>query len=70
MTVSFTAFGETRELPVIVFKQGQLVYSDYWDFELWVDHPEDIPSMFEEINPDRYVRIILRNMWEEAKQTN
>ena len=64
MKAPYKKFGQTRNLPVVVYlnsKQLKEVFE--WDEELWVERPEDWYALMCDALKYKRVRIIERNKW-------
>lgn len=66
MNAPYTAFGETRMVPVIVYQNGERIATDWWTDTLWVESAEDwYALMSSRMRPNR-VRVVERNAWLRA----
>lgn len=63
----YTAFGQTKQVPIKVMKDGELIKSDEWDEELWVERGEDWYALSSPQLKGKRVRIIERKIWLRCK---
>ena len=66
MTLSpYTAFGQTKLIPVKIYHQGKLTQEGEWDRELWIERAEDWYAL-SPLKNER-VRVIERDVWLSRK---
>lgn len=64
----FTKFGQTRQLPVRVWVNGQFEPGETeWETELWIERGEDWYAFLNPSYRDRAVRVVTRDDWLQAK---
>jgi len=65
---TYTAFGETRELPLVVYRSGKLSDDLEWQETLWIERNEDWYALLSSQLRDKTVRIIERGAWLRGKR--
>ena len=66
-TAPFTIFGETKEVPVKVYRNNKLEEDvDFWDDEMWVERGEDWYGLMS-YPKSYYVRVVERDVWLKCK---
>ena len=65
-TTRYEAFGEIKELPLVVQVNGYTVTGEDWEETLWVERGEDYYAMLSPQLRNKRVRIIDRKVWINA----
>jgi len=68
MTAQFSLFGETKEIPIIVYVNGKSTDLTEWDITLWVEKAEDYYSLSASEHKDKRVRIVTRENWIKVRR--
>lgn len=67
MNAPYTAFGKTKNVPVVVWKDLKPVpLAEKWDTTLWIERGEDWYALEAPGYRGKAVRIIERNAWLRA----
>ena len=64
----FTAFGKTKNVKVIVYLNNEIIESDIWDSEIWIERPEEMYGLMSGLYKNKKVRIIKREDWLRSKE--
>jgi hypothetical protein len=64
----YTAFGQTKSVPLRVYVDAKLVDSEIYDKTLWIERPEDWYA-FASMRGVK-VRVIERDVWLKSKPCN
>lgn len=63
----YTQFGKTKNVKVVVFLNNKIIESKEWDYELWIERPEEMYGLMSDIYKNKRVRVIKREEWLKAK---
>ena len=63
LTAPYTAFGKTKNVPVVVHRNGYEVPLESWHKTLWVERPEDYYALMSTDYKGLNVRIITKDSW-------
>ncbi len=66
-TAPYTKFGQTRQVPVVVYVNGWPVEGHDWTHELWVESGEDLYAFDNYSLRNKRVRVIEREAWLRAE---
>lgn len=60
----YTAFGKTRDVPLKIFKNGNLVEDcTEWDEDYWIETGECWYGLSSRSFKDKLIRVIERDVW-------
>ncbi len=65
-TAPYTAFKETRDVPLEVYLHGRLIDSDWWTETLWVERSEDWYGLMASGMKDKRIRVVDADKWRRA----
>lgn len=63
------AFGEIRNVPIVVYQDNQRVDTDEWDAEMWIARPEEWYGLMSKQLRGKRVRVITETWWRESPLT-
>jgi len=66
-TAEYTAFGQTKQVPIKVWYQEKEIESDEWDEDLWIERGEDWYALSSSNLKNKKVRVIERSVWLRCK---
>ena len=70
MFAPYTAFGITKLVEVVIYRNGYLVNAESWDKEYWIERPEDWYGLGSVNWKGLNIRVIEREQWLNAKLYN
>lgn len=66
MKAPYTQFGQTRNVPVVVYQHGKQIESERWDETLWMECAEDWYALMSSALKGKRVRVIEAAAWRRA----
>jgi hypothetical protein len=66
----YTQFGKTKEVLVIVYLNNELIESDTWDLEMWIENGTDMYGLMSTQLKNKKVRIIRREDWIRSREVS
>lgn len=67
MLAPYTIFGETRLVPVKIYKDCKITDDTEWDEELWVERGEDWYALSCREYDSKRIRVVEREAWMNSK---
>ena len=65
----YTIFGKTKNVPLKVFKNGDLVEGcTEWDEDYWIETGECWYGLSSRQFKDKFIRVIERDVWIKTKE--
>lgn len=64
----YTQFRKTKNVVVIVYLNNEIIESDTWDYELWIEKSEDMYGLMNSEYKNKKVRIIKREDWLRSRE--
>lgn len=68
MKAPYKIFGKTKNVIVIVYLNNEIIKSDTWDIELWIERSEEMYGLMSDKYKNKKIRIIKREDWLRSKE--